>query len=324
MNTIIPDMISVVIPVYNAEKYIEQCILSVLNQKGASFELVIVNDGSDDASIDIIRKYQNRDDNSRPCVTIVDVDNGGQAYARNIGVKHSHGDRIMFLDADDVLFDDALSFMSGIMDCNNSEIVVAALERGGCPDDGLKIDDKKAKVFVVDGIEATALLLYQKGIEASPCAKLFKRNLFEEDGFVEGLYYEDLELCSRFLMKCKRVSVTNQKVYFYRQHEDSFMHIWDKKRLDVLKVVDGIERRMAVDSPSLLPAASDRKFSAYFNIYIEAVRNKDIELAANCWHVIKSYRKGELRDCKVRIKNKLGAALSYLGRDTINFISRFI
>lgn len=101
------------------------------------------------------------------------------------------------------------------------------------------------------------------------------------------------------------------------------MHIWKPKRADVLDITDRIEAFMAENYPDLLPAARDRKFSAYYNIYLLATANGDRAIADRCWKIIKEYRRGALNDPKVRFKNKAGALLSYLGRPVLKIASKW-
>lgn len=313
-------MISVIIPAYNSESFLSECVDSVLAQRGFAspqeMEIIIVDDGSTDTTGAIADRYAAAD--SR--VKVLHVPNGGLSYARNHGMDAALGDYLCFVDADDILLPDALRSLRIAILRSSADVAVASMICARqCPAD---VCAPKLHPRMINGIRAVELMLYQRGFLSSASAKLYRSSSVGALRFTNGLYYEDLDFNFRFLLDCQRVAFDPAPVYFYRQHSDSILHQWTPKREHVLRVVDDIERQIATTAPSLLGAAADRKLSANFNIFICAHNNGRNDLADKCWDVIRAYRRRSLTDKCVRMKNKIGILISYLGRRSFALASK--
>lgn len=300
-------MISVVVPVYNAETFLEECVRSVFDQTYREWELILVDDGSTDCSGAMIDAFA-RDDSR---VRVVHQANGGMSMARNAGIAMARGEYVYMLDADDVLHYEALSMLLKGFEPDDVDLVIGGAE---IKEKYVPGRVKKCRYEILSAGDAIEDSLYQKRILHAPWGKLYRRELLEKVRFTKGLCYEDLDFFYRYCLQCRRIAYTNVKLYFYRQHNASVMHTWSQQRLDVLKVVDEIEVFMAANCPRLLPAARDRKLSANFNIFLLADRHNERAVADRCWRIVKSYRMGSLFNGKVRGKNKIGILLSYFGR----------
>lgn len=307
---------SIIIPVYNGEKYLREAVESALNQSWAAAQIILVDDGSTDSSGKICDEYAER----YRQVEVIHRQNGGLSVARNTGIDAAQTDCVMFLDADDKLCRDAAACLA----CMTSEPEVD-LAIGGCTMEDLEtwpaIDFTGQRT--TGAIEAIEETLYQTGTLHSAWGKLLRRQFLDEVRFTEGILYEDLDFFYRYCLLCRKVAIKDDPLIYYRQQRDSIMHIWKPKRADVLDITDRIEAFMAENYPDLLPAARDRKFSAYYNIYLLATANGDRAIADRCWKIIKEYRRGALNDPKVRLKNKAGALLSYLGRPVLKIASKW-
>ena len=112
--------ISVIVPVYNAEKYLSRCIDSILNQTYKNFELILINDGSKDNSIEILRKYENIDDR----IKVIDNSNNGVSKTRNIGVRLAEGEYIQFIDSDDFIDKNMFEYAINVMEQENADLVM--------------------------------------------------------------------------------------------------------------------------------------------------------------------------------------------------------
>ncbi len=299
---------SIIVPVYNAEKYLCEAVDSVLAQTSADWQLILVDDGSTDSSSDICDHYAAQD--SR--IVVVHIPNGGQSYARNRGLEIAEGEWIAFLDADDCMHPDLLKTLYSIATETGGDVVGARHYEG---DEFYYPTSAQSKFVTLSPSAAIETTLYQRrGLTSGLWGKIYRRELFDGVRFVEGLYYEDLEIIFRIYERAAKLSFSDAELYFYRQHSQSFIHSWNSRRLDVLTVVDGIEKRMAELHPELLSAARDRKLSANFNIFNLATKNGERATADRCWKVIKKYRCSDLFNPKIRLKNRLGILASYLGR----------
>ncbi|MDE5669634.1 MAG: hypothetical protein K2I24_08880, partial [Duncaniella sp.] len=154
-------------------------------------------------------------------------------------------------------------------------------------------------------------------VTTSACAKLFRRGVVEDIRFPDGLYYEDLLYCVETLRRSARVAVIGDVIYYYRDNPSSFINTFTPRRLDVLHVTARVEELLEGDEV-LRRAARDRRLSACFNIYgLLAVHDRDgrhSDVSCRCWRLIKDYRRDSLFNPQVRLKNKLGILLSYMGR----------
>lgn len=302
-------MISVIIPAYNAQAYLRECLESVLAQSFSDWEAIIVNDGSTDSTCDIAAGFTARDSRFR----LVSTPNGGLSSARNAGIAVARGQWLAYLDSDDTLYPDALAkLMAAASAAENIDIVVAGLSRSrdiAAATDG--------RVEIMSGLSALEQGLYQRSVTTSACAKLFRRGVVEDIRFPDGRYYEDLLYCVETLRRSARVAVIGDVIYYYRDNPSSFINTFTPRRLDVLHVTARVEELLEGDEV-LRRAARDRRLSACFNIYgLLAVHDRDgrhSDVSCRCWRLIKDYRRDSLFNPQVRLKNKLGILLSYMGR----------
>lgn len=205
------DMISVIIPAYNAESYIAECIESVLEQSYSSFELILVNDGSQDRTGEICRKYAS----AHPAVSVIKKDNGGVSSARNAGLEAARGKWVVFGDSDDYYLPGALELL-------------ASLTRKG-----EDIDFGAASTIEIVGGKRYGHSNFADGVHEHPISvhkeyalwgNIFRRSIIEEHSlrFAEGISYsEDRLFMLEYFLYCRRMAASREKVYAYRIHPDS-------------------------------------------------------------------------------------------------------
>ena len=224
------DLVSVIIPVYNSEKYLRECLDSVLAQDYAPVEIICVDDGSTDSSRQIIEEY--------PDVRYYYQENHGQGTARNYGITQAHGEWLVFCDSDDYLDKDYLSSMMeqatediDMVCCNIRRIV-----------DGTVNEDH----FHVEGVidVRTALINLNPG----PTNKLYRRKIFDHVRFFEERKrYEDLAVFPATVVACNKIHVIRKCLYNYRIYENSTMRKWDERINDIFDICDYIISREYVD-----------------------------------------------------------------------------
>lgn len=300
-------MISVIIPAYNAQAYLRECLESVLAQSFSDWEAIIVDDGSTDSTREIGLCFTARDSRFR----LVSTPNGGLSSARNTGIAEARGQWFTYLDSDDTLYPDALARLMAAA-TENVDIVVAGFSRDR---DSAAVTD--GSVEIISGLTALERGLYQRRVSTSACAKLFSRRVADGIAFPDGLYYEDLLYCVETLRRSARVAVIGDVVYYYRDNPSSFINTFSPRRFDVLRVTARVEELLEGDE-RLQRAARDRRLSACFNIYgLLAVHDRGgrySDVSCRCWTLIKDYRRDSLFNPRVRLKNKLGILVSYMGR----------
>ena len=230
--------ISVIIPVYNVEKYLERCVESVMKQTYRDIEVILVNDGSTDDSLRVCKQLKVQ----YPQLIIVDKPNGGLSSARNAGISASSGEYIAFLDSDDWVTQDCYEYMLGLAVANNADLSDVMIYQVKSEQDQIPLTEERIEAY--SGKDILEHYLYRgmserNGAPYSACRKLYKRELFRGDtaSFVEGTVNEDICFNYRILRKCAKIVVSNQIKYFYFQGEASITNgAMKKKDLALLTV----------------------------------------------------------------------------------------
>lgn len=311
-------MVNVIIPAYNAGRWLPDCLRSLLRQSYKSWRAIVIDDGSTDSTARIVQEFREKD--SR--IELVNRPHEGVSAARNKGLEHADSRWILFLDADDSLHPRALKLLLQTANSTKAQIVVPRQHYGEIPDRFPSIHSLNPKV--IDSKTALKKLLSRRGIEASMSGTLYLRKLFEEPyslPFRRGRY-EDLDLGYRIFERAQTIALLPAVLYYYRRHEGSFIRSLSPERFDVLDVTDRIY--MHFRGTPLAKAAEDRRFGAHFNILMLLYSSREIEPAIEkrCLEVIKTSRNNSLRYSGVRLKNRVGALLAYGGRPMLKLLAR--
>ncbi len=218
--------VSIIIPVYNTEKYLEKCLNSVTNQTYQDLEIIIINDGSTDSSETIIKKYADKSQQ----IKYLKQKNAGQSRARNNGLKAATGDLIVFLDSDDFLDTNMISkLIKPFEEDKNIELTFCNYYMYYSEDKIIKnqyfqnsISDLK-KAYLIE--------------PPGPAFKMYKKSLLKNFTFPEGIIYEDLACVPYLIAKAKKIAYIDEYLYYYRQHTTSTInnHQYSNKKLDILK-----------------------------------------------------------------------------------------
>ena len=222
--------VSIIVPVYNVENYLDKCLNSLVNQTLKDIEIIVVNDGSPDNSSKIIDKYVKKYKH----VKGYDKVNGGLSDARNYGVKYATGEYIAFIDSDDYVDKSMMEKMYNKAVSDNLDIVVCdSIEvMDGCDND--KGILKKSNLrYSCDDVN--------NYIISPPMAwcRLFKRNLFDKIKFTKGIYYEDLDLSPSLVKYTNKIGFIEEGLYYYVKRNNSIMrqNKYNDKLLDIFKVL---------------------------------------------------------------------------------------
>ena len=207
--------VSVIIPVYNVERYLRQCLDSAVNQTLREIEIICVDDGSTDGSLEILREYQEKD--SR--VTVFSQNNDGPSAARNRGLEHARGRYVQFLDSDDFLCEDALEKLYDTASEKDLDALFFDFER--FYDDAQERTKspvqfcRKEYAEVYDGVSFIRTLKDEEAYTTSACIILIRREFLKDSGlsFYNGILHEDELFCFRLLMLARRVSHMGQPFY---------------------------------------------------------------------------------------------------------------
>lgn len=232
-----PD-ISVIVPVYNAEAFLPECIDSILSQTFSDFEIILVEDGSPDHCGIICDDYAARHDR----ISVIHQENQGQAAARNHAMSQAKGSWICFVDSDDLIHPRMLEALYGAARTSGAPISMCEmLEAVTLPEDFR--NDREIRFETLSLEEETLLALHDADKYPAwvACAKLIRRELIEHYPFREGRVYEDNEAVCRWVCEAGRLSKTQEKLYFYRGNPESTTKSQFRlKRLDYLWALESI------------------------------------------------------------------------------------
>lgn len=223
--------VSIIVPVYNVEKYIEKCILSLKKQSFRDCEFIIVNDGSTDKSYSIAKKLINGDKR----FVLITQDNKGLSGARNAGLKYASGEYLMFLDSDDSFRNDIVEKCYKRITENNSDIVIFSFNK---VDENNNIVERN-EVNRDDTILLSENKKVMKEVENCIWDKMYKSYLFDEITFPENLLYEDLGTTYRIFPKAKRITFLNEiGIDYLYKREGSITKTFDNKIYSIFSICD--------------------------------------------------------------------------------------
>lgn len=217
-------LVSILIPVYNTEEFLPKCLDSIVNQTYSNLQVVIIDDGSKDASLNIAQKYAKK----YPCIEVYHQENQGVASTRNNLLDKVKGDYVLFVDSDDWCELDMVDFLINKAIANNADIVTCSMVKN---DEPFVSDIFLEEIW--DQEKAVLEFLRHKIFNGSLCNKLIKTSLLHNLRFHCGIFYgEDALFLWEVLQNVNSIVVTNKVLYHYRMNNNSLSHLsWtpDKK-----------------------------------------------------------------------------------------------
>ena len=210
-------MISIIIPIYNVEKYLDECLTSVMNQTYKNFEVILVNDGTKDNSIEIVNKFISKHNN----IKLVNKENGGLGSARNVGINHARGKYLIFIDSDDYIEATYIEKLYTEIEKSKSDIVICGINKyyensKNIEPVNLEVENNKS----YSSLEAIKLLFTNK-IFCHAWNRIYRKELFINNNilFPEGKLYEDILPAVKLISKSKKISFIKENLYYYRIRE---------------------------------------------------------------------------------------------------------
>lgn len=258
------EKISVIVPVYNVEAYLERCVESILQQTYAPFELILINDGSTDSSGQIcdylVSQYEN--------IKVYHIENAGVSNARNMGIQLATGSWVTFIDSDDFVTQDYLATLAGAVEGLNVGFVIAPLHhiKNGIVTD-LPPHSGKTELWSTE--ETMKELLMTTRTSFFPVAKLFKRDLLADEKFNTNYHLaEDALFLTELLLKTRCSSVFIDKpIYYYDHREGSATTSVNQHVFDTIEVYKHIIAQVSQAFPDLKPELKNRECWSYITVY---------------------------------------------------------
>lgn len=311
-------IVSIIVPVYNVEKYLEDCIDSLINQTYNKIEILLINDGSTDKSKIICEKYLKIDDR----IKLINKLNGGLSDARNVGIDLATGEYLTFVDSDDVLSNKFIEKMLKVALDTKTDIVCSRYMRFKEKNKIIEAKENIKNVMILDSFKFLKNVFYQYDqtlYSVSACSKIYKKDIFRTLRYPKGKLYEDVAIISDLMEMTNKIAVLDEILYFYRISENSITNSkFNSRKLEIInyceknlqKYENNCEMQRAVQN--MLFARSMEILAIMKN---SKYRNKETE--EKLWNNIKSYRKLIIFDNNSRKIAKISAIISYIGKNNV-------
>lgn len=303
-------LFSIIVPVYNVEAYLDECIHSLVCQSYSNIEIILVDDGSTDSSGIMCDRYAEEDAR----ISVVHKKNGGLSSARNAGLEYANGNYILYVDSDDYI---SLDFMELI----EQQLLVKAFDMliadkvefidGKDP----KIKKKQRQNVVMTPEQALESVYYQELFDTNSWAKVMKAEIAKKNTFVEGILYEDFKNIYKFISECNSVIYLPTPKYFYRQRSNSIMNSsFDDRKLILIDIAKENLDFVKGKYPDITDAVIRRYVYSNFHILgrtilIDQMHPKSEELRNN----ILSYKSNILMNARISLKEKISVCILSLG-----------
>lgn len=295
--------LSVIVPVYNGEKYIEDCLNSIINQTYKDLQIIVVNDGSTDNTKSILSDIAKRD--SR--IQIIDKENGGVSSARNMGLEYATKDCITFVDDDDTVDLDMYELLMNYID-EGYDIAHCGYKK--ISKEKVKLVNGTGKIIIQNNVEALECLISGKLFVGSLCNKVYKRSLFKGIKLDETLKInEDVLMNYQVFKNSKKTIFIDEAKYNYFERDESSCKNTNniKKSQDCLKVANLIKNDS--NNSELEQASSEKYIRALIELYRSYYYNKVPKRGQNLKTIRQEIKLNYKNNCIVGRKEKVSSAL---------------
>ena len=303
-------LITVVIPAYNVEKYIERCIKTVVNQTYENIEIILVDDGSPDNCPKICDKWAKKDNR----IIVIHKENGGLSDARNAGIDIAKGEYITFIDSDDYIEKDYVEFLYNMIKEDKTDLSICShtviYETG-------KIIEKETKVRdVLPKEEVLYQILYDCGIDLSAWAKLYSIKLFKNVRYPKGRVFEDAATTYKLIDQCDKISVGSFSKYNYIIRKNSIStNAFSPKKMDLITSTTEMTDYLRKKYPKLNSACDRRLMYAYLSTLTQLAKSnaKDKTNKKIMMDYINNNRKKVLKDKKIPKRDRVALICTKFG-----------
>ncbi|MCO7124212.1 glycosyltransferase family 2 protein [Sporolactobacillus shoreicorticis] len=219
-------LVSIIIPIYNVEAYLERCLISIIRQTYTNIEILAINDGSTDRSDQILHAFQKKDQRIR----IIEKTNGGQASARNLGLDLANGEYLLMVDSDDYIDADTVNQCLMTMVQNQYDLIIFDFYQ-------MKANGHKKRIYNGTGLHDAGTV---------PWNKFYKKILWEDLRFPEGYWYEDLGIVPAVVARAKKIGKLDESLYYYEtgRKESQTNLLATEKLFDIISMVENVYEEM--------------------------------------------------------------------------------
>lgn len=299
-------LVSIIVPIYKVEKYLRQCIESIIEQTHKNIEILLIDDGSPDTSLQICEEYAKKD--SR--IKVFSKPNGGLSDARNYGLERCKGKYIAFIDSDDYVHKEYIQELLKKCIETKSDIAMCGIKRvddNGQELEEIEITDKqiqtgKEMILEINDYSTTNVVAWNK---------LYKRHLFNNIEYPKGKLHEDEFTTHKLLYNANQIAITQEKLYFYRYNANSIMN--SSLSIKRLHILEALEDRLKYFKTNNEEEIYNNTIIRYIDtiIYLYNISNakKDKEIRKKILEKYKELYKTEFKKAKLTTKKKLKIGL---------------
>lgn len=312
-------IVSIVVPIFNVEMYLDDCIKCLIRQSYSNLEIILVDDGSTDKSYQICKNYSKID--SR--IKLYHKNNGGLSDARNYGISKAHGEYITFVDSDDVIVNDYVKILVESLENNNCDFCVCEIE-SFVNGENVELDSKDVySIEVMNKVSAYKEMLLERKISVSACGKLFKTDLFKNIRFPYGLLYEDLATTYKIVELCNAVCYVNCSLYKYRRRSNSITtSSFSLKKMDIFHAFSGFKKHIYQNYKELIFYADYRECDCAIAILGSIDKNNQFykKITKKMKLIIKTHIFSIIKSKDIKLQAKVKMILAILNLDLFHYI----
>ena len=312
-------IISIIVPIYKVEKYLDRCINSILNQTFKDFELILVDDGSPDRCGDICEEYAKKDKR----IKVIHKENGGLSDARNAGLDIATGKFIGFIDSDDFIHKDMYMVLYDAIIKSKSDISQCKFKYFSKEDELNKniINDGKYEIY--NNINAIEEIIDNKNLNTNVWNKLYKRELFNDIRFPKGKIHEDEFVTYKVFYRAKTVSYVNKELYYYFSNDTGIM-----KNLNInskFDWIEAIEERneflLSIKEKSLFNKSNSYLFFNLIKIRYNIKKSEELKNKSQMYNLVNEKIKYSLNEISDKSSySKLNKIVISLMKLNFNFV----
>lgn len=308
-------LVSVIVPVYNVEKYVKRCIESIIEQSFRNLQIILVDDGSTDSSGKICDDMREMDKR----IEVYHIENRGLSGARNYGIKHIKGEYVVFVDSDDFIGKSHIeNLYSALINEPKAHLSVTSYTRfyeGQAEIEPLPSEEECCTFSPIEALAIATDISDRKCFQEYAWGKMYDKSLFPLIVFPEGKLYEDRYICYKIILNSEAIAYENSNDYFYLcNRSGSITNSRDLKHLDCLNATKSMMDYTERSFHDAYPIAYARYCSELFSFFGLAVSEKDYKVANTLYSDILATRNKALSCPTVHRTTKIGFLLTYFGK----------
>jgi glycosyltransferase involved in cell wall biosynthesis len=305
-------LITVIVPIYNVENYLNRCLQSIVDQTYLNLEIILVNDGSTDSSKSIANKWAKKDQRIR----LINQKNQGLSAARNKGIQEAKGEYLTFIDSDDFITTDYVSYLYHLLKNNNfqSSLAICSL-MDVYSNSGKQKNMGNGEKLTLTGKQCLEKMCYHDLVDTCAYAKLGRRELYTDNFFPNGKLFEDIGSTYKLFEECSTVECGFEPKYYYVIRNNSIVTgKFNEKKLDLLEMTDQMAESVNKKFPDLRKATLRRQVYARFSTLNQTLGEKNVKrVQDDLIYYLKMHRKAIMQDKKAPRRDKIAYAMLLLG-----------